>query len=384
MNIVFISNYFNHHQKSVSDELYILTKGCFFFIETEYMDDERKKLGWKIEEIPRYVININEDRKKSLDIINNAQFIITGSAPESIIKIALKHKVIIFRYAERPFKDGINFSWKTPLRVLRSHVSTLDRSNIYMLCASAYTSADYMKYHLFKKKTFKWGYFPKTVVHENINKLIEQKEVNSILWCGRLIDWKHPDNAIAVAKYLKSKGHSFQMNIIGNGILEDEIIDQIYINHLEENVHFLGALSPMLVRDKMEKASIYLFTSDYKEGWGAVLNEAMNSGCAVIASHAAGSTPYLIQNKVNGYIYKSGNVKSLCEITENLIRSRELREKIGIKAYETIVDEWNGEVASKRLFSLMKNILANNKKIFFDEGPCSFAEPIENDWFTNE
>lgn len=46
------------------------------------------------------------------------------------------------------------------------------------------------------------------------------------------------------------------------------------------------------VRSYMEKADIYLFTSDFNEGWGAVLNESMNSGCAVVASHAIGSVPF--------------------------------------------------------------------------------------------
>ena len=34
----------------------------------------------------------------------------------------------------------------------------------------------------------------------------------------------------------------------------------------------------------MEKADIFLFTSDRREGWGAVANEAMNSACALVVS----------------------------------------------------------------------------------------------------
>ncbi len=48
----------------------------------------------------------------------------------------------------------------------------------------------------------------------------------------------------------------------------------------------LGAMSPDKVRAYMERADVFLFTSDFNEGWGAVLNESMNSGCAVVASHA--------------------------------------------------------------------------------------------------
>ena len=53
----------------------------------------------------------------------------------------------------------------------------------------------------------------------------------------------------------------------------------------------------------MERADIYLATSDRQEGWGAVINEAMNSGCAVVADHMMGAVPYLISHEENGMIY---------------------------------------------------------------------------------
>ena len=44
----------------------------------------------------------------------------------------------------------------------------------------------------------------------------------------------------------------------------------------------------------MESSHIFLlFTSDRNEG--AALNESMNSGCAVVASDAIGSVPYLMR-----------------------------------------------------------------------------------------
>ena len=45
-----------------------------------------------------------------------------------------------------------------------------------------------------------------------------------------------------------------------------------------------------------------------QEGWGAVLNEAMNSGCACIASHAIGSAGFLIEHGENGFVYRDGDM----------------------------------------------------------------------------
>ena len=49
MQLVFVSNYFNHHQQPVSDRLHTLCQkqgGSYTFIQTEPMEEERIKMGW--------------------------------------------------------------------------------------------------------------------------------------------------------------------------------------------------------------------------------------------------------------------------------------------------------------------------------------------------
>ena len=46
MKIVFVSNYYNHHQSAVSMALDKLTNGQYTFIQTEPMSEERLKLGY--------------------------------------------------------------------------------------------------------------------------------------------------------------------------------------------------------------------------------------------------------------------------------------------------------------------------------------------------
>ena len=59
MKIAFVSNYFNHHQKYLADALYKYTNGEFVFISTREMSNERKALGWQIDE-PKYVMHAYE------------------------------------------------------------------------------------------------------------------------------------------------------------------------------------------------------------------------------------------------------------------------------------------------------------------------------------
>ena len=135
-------------------------------------------------------------------------------------------------------------------------------------------------------------------------------------------------------------------------------------------------MSPDMVREHMEAANIYLFTSDYNEGWGAVLNESMNSGCAVVASHAIGSVPFLIKHEENGLIYKNGNLQQLYECVKKLLEDSSLCDKIGKAAYITLSKVWNAKIAVDRIIKLSDSLL-KGEKVYFKDGPCSKAKIIK-------
>ena len=207
----------------------------------------------------------------------------------------------------------------------------------------------------------------------------------SILWAGRLIGWKHPDASIRLAESLKEKGYSFKMTIIGTGEMEEQLHNMIGDKNLEDCVEMPGAMKASEVRSYMEKADIYLFTSDFNEGWGAVLNESMNSGCAVVASHAIGSVPFLIKNGENGLIYENGNQEDLEKKVQGLLEDVPLRRKIGENACKTIINTWNAENAVNRFMKLADTLSRKGKAedLFFD-GPCSKAGILKNDWFCSK
>ncbi|MBQ0036626.1 MAG: glycosyltransferase, partial [Firmicutes bacterium] len=214
----------------------------------------------------------------------------------------------------------------------------------------------------------------------NIDELTDKKnnDVTSILWTGRLIDWKHPELAIKLAKRLKDNNYSFKLNIIGQGDMEDEINKMIIDNNLSYCVNMLGSMPPEEVRKFMERANIFLFTSDKQEGWGAVLNEAMNSGCACVASHAIGSACFLIKRNQNGLIYKDGDFEDLYKQVESIIDDKDKQKELGINAYKTIAETWNAKVAAER-FLVLANELEKGNDTPFSEGPCSKAVPIKDE-----
>ena len=387
MKIVLLSNYFNRHQMPLSDALFSLTDGNYSFISTTEMSEERRKLGYTIENIPDYVRNIeikdadDFDRNECLKIIDDADVVIAGAAPEILLKKRISEKKLTFRYSERLLKKGKSVIKYLPRR-FRFHRKNPKNAPIFLLCTSAYTAADYLSFGLFKNKAYKWGYFPKVRRYDNINILLGKKDPAKIFWCGRFIDVKHPEAAVKAAARLRDEGFIFRLYFTGTGPKENEIKDEIKKRNAEDSIFFTGSISTVAVRDEMESSGIFLFTSDFGEGWGAVLNEAMNSGCAVIASHAAGATPYLVQNGENGLIYESGNDEKLYEKLKYLLLNPKEQKKLGAAAYKTISEEWNAEIAAERFLNLTKRILNGEKNPdIYKNGPCSKAEILKNDWW---
>ena len=143
-------------------------------------------------------------------------------------------------------------------------------------------------------------------------------------------------------------------------------------------------MRPTEVRQYMEKADIYMFTSDFNEGWGAVLGESMVSGCAVVTSHGIGATPFLVQHDVNGLVYETANYGSFERNVLKLINSKELRTRLSKRAIETMLKIWNPKVGAERFYSLAENILTHGVPIFYDQGPISKAEVLHNNWFKDD
>lgn len=380
MRVTFVSNYINHHQIPVSEVLYQKWGEGYHFIQTEPMEEERIKLGWNADcdGLP-YLMQYSEMPEQCRQLILDSDVVIFGGTDdESYIQERLKAGKIIIRYSERLYKEG---QWKaiSPRGLRKKYLdhTRYQDAPVYLLCSGGYVADDFNIIKAYKGKRFQWGYFPafEESTDEERSMWKESPQLN-LLWAGRFIDWKHPEDALYVAAELKKKKVDFKLTMAGGGHMDAELKQYVRDNHLEDCVKFAGFCKPEKIRELMKAAHIYLFTSDYKEGWGAVLNEAMNSGCAVVASHAIGAVPFLLKHEENGLIYKSGDIKELETLTLKLCEDADLRYRLGEKAYETIAKEWNPIYAGNALISLCEEIMRGNFT-FRASGPLSEAKVVK-------
>ena len=384
MKIVFASNFMNHHQMPLAKAFSNMEDVEFTFVAAEPVPADRRKLGYHdMNHAAPFILRAYENEeahRRAKELCEDCDVLIYGSTPGEFYRHRQRKGKLTFRYSERVYKKPCP-RYEIPLRAVCYFFRYTLCRKLYLLCASAYTAGDYRKTWTFRGRAYKWGYFPEVTEYADLSALMAQKKPASLLWAGRLIDLKHPEAAILAAKKLKETGTSFSLNIIGTGEMETKLRAMIAKAGLEEQVHLLGPMTPEQVRRHMEISEIFLLTSDRNEGWGAVLNEAMNSGCAVVASHAVGSVPFLIQHKENGLIYRDGDTDMLCSRIQWLLEHPAEREDLGKRAYDTLREEWNPEMAARRFVSLSRAILNGERRPrLFDSGVCSQAEPIPEEW----
>ena len=335
------------------------------------MRPERIALGWRREPDRPYLLRSYEEKAALCrQLALESDVVVLGSAPDRWIGPRLRRGRLTFRYAERWYKTGL-----PPAARVRAwlHHGRFQRAPLYLLCAGAYVAADAAWAGCYRDKAYRFGYFP-PLKCAGPGELPAGKppDGGDLLWAGRFLSWKHPLDAIALAGRLQEAGCHFRMTFVGTGPERQEMERRTAQMGLQNRIQILPPMPPEAVRRRMEQANLFLLTSDFQEGWGAVLNEAMNSGCAVVASEAIGSVPFLIKDGVNGFRYESGNIEDLTNKVKFLLDHPEKSAELGKNAYSTMTEEWNADTAAERFIALASHILSGEKGIsLYKLGPCS-------------
>lgn len=396
MVITFVSNYINHHQIPFCREMAGYGKDVeFHFIQTMPMEQKRIDMGWAVDpkDYP-FVSLYYEDRDACEKFILESDVTIFGWSEGTVSDLEarrLSSGKLSFRVSERIYREG---QWKmiTPRGLINKYKEHIRYRNkpVYLLCSGAYVASDFSLIGSYPGKMLKWGYFPVGAgADENAGgnaaetanpEAHKERKVGypvRICWAGRLIELKHPEFAVGLAEKLKEVGYDFKMDIVGDGPMRYKLEREAAEKGIDNMVTFVGGKKPAEVLEYMKTADIFIFTSNYLEGWGAVVNEAMSCGCAVVASEEAGAVPFLIENGVNGYTYAKGDYFDFYNKVLLLFEDRDKILEFGDKAKETISKLWNPRRAANELIRFCSEFLRGQDPVPSMEGPMSTAKIIK-------
>lgn len=406
MKITMISNYINHHQIPFCEAMHNQPDVEFGFIQTESMEQKRIDMGWVVDPVKYpYVILSYKDANKAKVTINESDLLLVGwLEDESLIADRLRTGKPVMRISERLYREG---QWKflSPkglIKKYKDHIS-LSKYPVYLLCNGAYVASDYNLIHSYKGKKYKFGYFPATRRYESweelLNKKVALKRITidvmeelpeeppvltdneiQIVWAGRFIELKHPEYMVRLASDLVRRGYRFHIHMIGSGPMEESLREMAEYEMISDRITFYGFKLPEEVRDIMESCHIHIFTSNFLEGWGAVVNEGMNAGLVELVNEEVGVGHFLIKDGLNGYLYADGKYENMLAKLVTILKEPESISTIGMKAYNTIINEWNAEEAAKRVIDFYNGFLRGNILVP-ESGPLSIANIIKPKFF---
>ena len=147
--------------------------------------------------------------------------------------------------------------------------------------------------------------------------------------------------------------------IVGNGTEMNRLKKLALKHRMREKVHFTG-----YVTDEKELADIYRLASIFVtaseiETQGIVLLEAAACGLPIVAPDCLG-IPDLVQDRVNGFLFKPGDAMKFSEYVLQLCKDSRLAKTMG-NSNEEIIKEHSFEKTVSNYESLYENCLGSTK-----------------------
>jgi glycosyltransferase involved in cell wall biosynthesis len=161
-------------------------------------------------------------------------------------------------------------------------------------------------------------------------------ELPVVLYAGKLIEKKRPFDLLKAFEYV-SRTQKAVLVYVGAGSLEPELKQYAEAKHLP--VVFAGFRNQTELPRWFAIADVFVLPSR-DEPWGLVVNEAMCFSLPVVASDQVGAAGDLVREGINGFVFSSGDARSLSEHLEMLLSDPVLRARLGQKSRE-IIEHWS-------------------------------------------
>lgn len=180
--------------------------------------------------------------------------------------------------------------------------------------------------------------------------LLRDATQQTILSVGRFAATKRPDLVIkAFARVLKDVPKA-QLRMAGAGEMLKECKALVNKFGLNNQVHFIGVITPEQVVHEMHEANVFvqhsMTTSDGEtEGAPVAIMEAGATGLPVVSTLHAG-IPEIVEHGKTGYLVPEGDVDAMASCMIKLLQDSVLAQQMGIAASQRIAAH----------FSLAQNI----------------------------
>ena len=164
-----------------------------------------------------------------------------------------------------------------------------------------------------------------------------------LVYVGRLEKIKQVQTLLDMTHILKNTFPHIRLCIVGDGSEKNSLIRRAKKLHISSHISWIGySNNPGYYIDR---SKIFIFPSK-NEGMSFALLDAMSRNKAVVCNNFP-SCNEVIENGVNGYIYKS--IEKACTIIEKILSSHRLMHQLGVQAQKTVEKKYSKKTIERYL-----------------------------------
>ena len=213
---------------------------------------------------------------------------------------------------------------------------------------------------LYKKKMIEDGIEEKhiTAIHNfiELDKYdLETQDDGYGLYIGRLSKEKGILNLIEAFSNMKDR----RLYIAGDGPEREKLESIIEERNLKDKITLLGYINQEEVKEYLRKARFVVVPSIWYENCPYSVMEALAIGKPVIGADIAG-IPELINDKVNGLLYKYDSISDLKSKMEILYDNPKLAKQYGENAKKIAIDNYGKEKYYYQIIDIYNKVLKEN------------------------
>ncbi|WP_417737288.1 glycosyltransferase family 4 protein [Rosistilla oblonga] len=175
---------------------------------------------------------------------------------------------------------------------------------------------------------------------------------------ARLFHLKGHADLIQAATTVVKAHANVKFLLIGDGILRDELTDQIRQAGLEDRFCFTGLVPPEDIPEYLGAMDLLVHTS-YREGLARALPQALIAGKPVI-SYAIDGAPEVVIDGETGFLVSAGDIDRLADRIVELVGDKKMRADLGGQGRARFTDAFRHETMTSRLREIYQQILADS------------------------
>ena len=364
MKVIVVSNYFIFHQSGIWDEFATHKDIDLTFLETDRsLSEERKKMGYTTQ-TRDYVKTsplLNDEELKKL--FEGVDFVIFGHCDDDRVRKLCINVPYFIAFCEHLSRRRCwLLDTLAVIKWLFLQKKFYSKGKMYLLAQSSHVYREFRPFG-YKGHGYRFGYFPQLPVIE------KERDPFSMIWYGRVLALKKVEYVLYALKYLKKADPRYHLDIIGDGEHLPKIKKLTKKLGLEDSVKFQGFMEHDKIMEILPSYSIFMFTSDIREGWGVVMNEGLNAGCICFANSGAGSTKFLVDDECGFTFHNKRTLRK--QLDKYLLMNASEIETMRTNARKRISELWNNETAAFRLYELLLSLYNQKEFDRYQTGPIS-------------